>query len=248
MAKKPKKTAKKATAKAVKKQPATPKLLLAYNPPPQAVLDTLPVSEAKHRAWFLNLPEKDYQQCLILRANRELKIDIPDYDNYDDWLNYFKHLPAHLINKIAVTGERFLTVEAFAAVKRWADIIDNPQRIEKLHQSGLTNNSRKESLVDIAASNDRVKVLHALRDRIADQLEKGTGARDTASLARELGDILDQIHDAERRQGPAKNTKLGQLLKKSDTGKRTRGQGARNTSVSSRRVPQTIDDVEGVNG
>lgn len=241
--KKPKKVAVRKSRTTTKKPlESWQKLLMPYNPPPQDFLDTLPIPYKRHKEWFMSLDDIEYQLLLRMRSQRELNIEIPNHDNYDDWLNYFKHLPAKVINQIAVDGEEYLTVEAFAAVKRWADIIENPQRIEKLHQSGLTNSSgERKSMVVVAASNNRLDVLYALRDRLAEQLEKGTGARDTASLARELGDILEQIHDAERRTGPAKNTRLAKLL---DGGKRERDNGARSGSYKSRLKPKTIDDVE----
>ena len=89
-------------------------------------------------------------------------------------------------------------------------------------------------------------MLYAIRDQIAEKLEKGAGARDTANLAREMGEILDQISETEKRQGPKKNTKLAELLgnvelKGQVSGKRKQGNGARDRSYASK---LTIEDVE----
>ena len=97
----------------------------------------------------------------------------------------------------------------------------------------------------MALKNDRYGVLKATRDKLAEKLDKGAGSRDTAALARELTEVMTQIADYEKRLGPKKTTKLGELLADMPTrtaGKRTCSKGARNTSFASR---VTIEDVEG---
>ncbi len=54
-------------------------------------------------------------------------------------------------------------------------------------------------------------MLKATRDKIAEKLDKGAGARDTAALTREMTEIMTQIADYEKRLGPKKETLLGQL-------------------------------------
>src|SRR6185369_9498748 len=70
----------------------------------------------------------------------------------------------------------------------------------------------KEGIVAMALKNDRMGVLMATRDKLAEKLEKGAGARDTAALARELTEVMTAISDYEKRLGPKKTTVLGQLL------------------------------------
>lgn len=210
--------------------------------------DTL---EKLHEAWFFDMAPKYFVQMAKEWNERNLKLTIPKKDNYDQWLNYFKTLSPTTIRMLAATGQDILSTEAYAALSRWHDIISNPHRIEKIHQSGLTSDNGKDntnSIVALAANNDRLGVLKATRDAIAEKLQKGAGARDTAALAREMTEIMTQIADYEKRMGPKKDTKLGQLLENMPDIKTKRptqnGGGARNTSFKSR---VTIEDVEGLN-
>lgn len=179
---------------------------------------------------------------------RKLKLKLKKQNGYDEWLNYFKTLSPTAIKMLAISGQDILTTEAYTALRRWYDIISNPHRIEKIHQSGLTSvkrDSKAKTISQLAAENDRLGVLKATRDRIAEKLEKGAGARDTAALAREMTEIMTQIADYEKRQGPKKTTMLGQLLGDMPELKKRpnkNGGGARHTSFKSR---VTIKDVEG---
>lgn len=208
----------------------------------KAVLDKM------HDQWFFNLSPKYFKQLCEEWNEQNLKIKLPNLPDYDAWLNHFKTLPPSQIRMLAATGQDFLPTEAYAALSRWHDIISNPHRIDKIHQSGLTNHDKKKKdsgIVAMALKNDRYGVLCATRDAIAEKLEKGAGARDTAALARELTEVMTQIADYEKRLGPKKATKLGQLLDDMPEVKRKRpaydGGGARKTSFRSR---VTIEDVE----
>jgi hypothetical protein len=149
---------------------------------------------------------------------------------------------------MAVIGQAFMPTEAYAALTRWADILKSPHRIDKIYQAGLTKKKgEQKSIIELAQSNDKLGLLYALRDQIAEKLDRGTGARDTANLAREMGEILDQISEAEKRQGPKKNTLLAELMGEMpvQTGevspKRKRNNGARDRNYASK---LTIEDVE----
>lgn len=203
--------------------------------------------EAAHEEWFFNL-EPEYVVQLMKEWNEtKLSIKLKKKRNYDEWLNYFKSMPASTVRMLVMTGQDILSAEAYSALRRWADIITNPGRIDKIHQAGLTNSRGKKTntVAALALANDRLGVLKATRDKIAEKLDKGAGSRDTALLTREMTEIMTQIADYEKRLGPKKDTLLGSLLEDMPDvkGKRpsANGGGARNTSFRSR---ITIDDVE----
>lgn len=201
--------------------------------------------ERLHESWFFKLPPKYYVSLQQEWNENNLKIVIKPQANYDEWLNYFKTLPPSHIKLLAATGQDFLSTEAYAALSRWHDIIANPHRIEKIHQSGLTKPRGKDenNIVALARENDRYGVLCATRDKLAEKLEKGAGTRDTALLVREMTEVMTQIADYEKRAGPKDTTVLGRLMKDMPDGKskRSRKAGARNTSFKSR---VTIEDIE----
>lgn len=216
--------------KATKKKPAAPKFT-------QAMFE-------KH---FYALPPDAFRAMCDIWNTKNLKIKVPKQADYDHYLNYFKTIPASHVRILVKTGQDMLDAEAYSALRMWHDIIGNPQRISKIHQSALTGPRAKgdDGIVARALKNDRYGVLCATRDRIAEKLEKGAGARDTAALARELTEVMTQIADYEKRQGPKKTTVLGQLLADGPDVHPKRasknGQGARRTSFKSR---VTIKDIE----
>ncbi len=214
--------------------------------PKKPVQKKVVVTEKMHEDWFFKL-DKEYFVKLCEEWNeKNFKIRITKQDNYDQWLNYFKKLSPTAVRALATSGVDILPTEGYAALRRWHDILSHPARIDKIHQAGLTNRSgtaKGQDIVTLAKNGDRMGVLCAIRDRIAEKLEKGAGARDTASLSREMGDILDQIAELERKSGPKSGTKLNSLLGDFNAqAKRKPGAGARNTSYKSR---ITIDDKEG---
>lgn len=192
----------------------------------------------KNRAWFLSLDRDAFEElCRAWNANN-LGIDIPkNLDGYDQWLNFFKKLSPSAIESLYELGKDILNTEAYAALARWKDILATPGRIDKIYQAGLTKpKTEQKTITELATENDEIGVLKALRDQIAEQLEKGTGARDTASLAMSMSSIIQQIKDAERRAGPKKDTKLAELL----ADKPKRAQGARHGSFKA----HTIAEIE----
>lgn len=236
--------AKKLPAKAAK---ATPVKKPAVKRKPRKKPEPPKITDRMFEQYFFGLSSTKFVQLTKEWNEENLKIKLKSHDNYDQWLNYFKTLPPNSIRLLATTGLDILPTEAYAALARWHDIISNPGRIDKIHQAGLTNAKGKsaKSIVELASKNDRLGVLQATRDKIAEKLDKGAGARDTAALASELTEVMTQIADYEKRLGPKKETLLGQLLESTPMMKKRPGRnggGSRNTSFKSR---VTIEDVEG---
>lgn len=218
---------------AQKKKPAKPKFT-------QAMFE-------KH---FYSVGVDEFKALCEVYVEKQLKIKITKQPDYDHWLNYFKTFPASHIRILVKIGQDMLDAEAYAALRMWHDIISNPQRIAKIHQSSLTGpKGGNSSIVAMALKNDRLGVLQATRDKLAEKLDKGAGARDTAALTRELTEVMTQIADYEKRQGPKKTTVLGQLLDgmpgsevKATSKKPVKaGGGSRKTSYAAR---VTIKDIE----
>lgn len=204
-----------------------------------------------HDAWFFSLSPAYFKKLTEEWNEQNLKIELELQDNYDAWLNYFKTMPPSHIRMLAATGQDFIPTEGYSALSRWHDIISNPHRIDKIHQSGLTNpkgDDKSKTIAELALANDRLGVLKATRDKIAEKLDKGAGSRDTALLTREMTEIMTQIADYEKRLGPKKDTKLGKLLEGVDEVRRKRpsenGGGARHTSFKSRVTIKDLEDGE----
>lgn len=191
-----------------------------------------------HEDWFYSLNAQQMTQLCREWTRRNISVDLPELDDYDEWLNYFRKIPPATVNQLAMVGQTYLPTEAYAALTRWADILKSPHRIDKIYQAGLAKRkTEQKSITELAQGNDKLGVLYAIRDEIAAKLDRGTGARDTANLAREMSDILDQISEAERRAGPKKDTVLASLL----ADKPKKAKGARNGSFKA----HMIAEIEG---
>lgn len=211
------------------------------------------ITPAMFEKHFYGLSQDEFKALCEVYVEKQLNIKITKQPDYDHWLNYFKSFPASHIRLLVRIGQDMLDAEAYSALRMWHDIISNPQRIAKIHQAAMSGPKSKDGkgIVAMALKNDRMGVLEATRDKLAEKLDKGAGARDTAALARELTEVMTAISDYEKRLGPKKSTVLGQLLEgtpggtvKNTEGKKRPGKnggGARNTSYASR---VTIKDVE----
>lgn len=196
---------------------------------------------AEHEEWFLGLSDAEMRKLCVEWLKRNVVDDLPELDGYDDWLDYFRKLAPAKLQELARLGQFALSAEAYAALTRWADILKTPHRIDKIYQAGLAKTrTEQKSIQELARTGDKLGVLYAVRDQIAEKLDRGTGARDTANLSREMTEILDQITEAERRAGPKSDTKLAQLMNHTPA-KKSRGKGARKGTYASK---LTIEDVE----
>lgn len=208
------------------------------------------ITHVAFKEWFYKQPEEVFIFLTQEWNDRNLKIKIPNHDDYDEWLNYFKRLSPRVVQTLAKTGVDFLPTDGYAALSRWHDIVKNPHRIDKIHQAGLTRtptaDKNQKTILELAQLGDRVGVLKAVRDEIAMKLQKGAGARDTAALSKEMTEVMAQINDIEKRQGAKKGTKAGSLMAEVDLRRRpgTNGGGARNTSYKSKATRVTIDDLK----
>lgn len=197
------------------------------------------MEEQSHEDWFLSLNETDMIKLCRLWTKKNVSTDLPDLNDYDDWLDYFRKIPPATARQLAVIGQEFLSTEAYAALTRWVDILRSPHRIDKIYQAGIAKRRTKQkSVTELAQQNDKLGVLYAIRDQIAEKLDRGAGARDTANLAREMGDVLDQISEAEKRAGPKKDTVLAELL----NGKPKKAKGARNGSFKAHMIAEIEGD------
>lgn len=201
------------------------------------------IMEAMFDHYFFGLSHKKFVQLTKDWNDENLKIDLPDLDDYDAALNYFKKLSPNQIKMLAVTGLDVLSTEAYTALARWHDFITNPGRMDKIHKAGLTTGKTDKTIVDFAKANDRLGVLESIRDQLAQKLQQGAGARDAGQLSAQMMEVMTQIDIQTRKLAPKKETALGALLSDMPTGKRPskNGKGHRHTSYASK---VTIEDLE----
>lgn len=167
--------------------------------------------KAKHEDWFYKLNEDEFIELARTYVSVNSKINIAKDASYDDALNYFKLVPPITIKVLMKTGQAGLSVEQYASLRVWNDILANPHRITKFHKSGLVKNTTDKSIVEIARAGDLLLTLEAIRDKVAEKIEAGSD--DMARLTQQLRDISQQIDEERIKRGPSADTDLGRLIK-----------------------------------
>lgn len=204
------------------------------------------ITDAMFEQYLLKRNAAEFKELVLLWNEHKLRVRIVQQKDYDGWLNYFKTMPARTLQTLSNTAMDVLPTDGYTALLRWRDIIKNPHRIDKIHMAALTDPERGKAsnIVAMAAGNDRLGVLKAIRQQLAERIEKGAGARDTAALAEQMTEIMTQIADLEKRLGPKQDTVLGTLVHQAEYFKdRSRDKGTRNTKFASR-TAVTVDDME----
>lgn len=206
------------------------------------------ITEQQFMAWFMKQKQATFKRLTEDWNEQNLKISLKKQKDYDSWLNYFKTLPVNTLIVLSDTGMDILPAEAYAALSFWRDIMQNPSRIKNIHRAGLTTGGKQEkTIVDHAKANNRLAVLEAIRDGIAEKLQQGAGARDAGQLSAQMMEVMTQIDIQKRKEAPKAETPLGSLLADMPTVKRPseNGKGHRHTSYASKMTRVTIKDLEG---
>lgn len=135
----------------------------------------------------------------------------PQKYTYNEWLDYFRDVPAGKIRKARDWLEETVPVECFAAASRWIEIIGNPSKMDKLNR-GRLKEQEKDTILDLAIGDDEEAFYEALIVKTTRELEECTGnAQEVARLTMNLKIFRAELHEARSRK-PKKDTVLAQVL------------------------------------
>lgn len=136
--------------------------------------------------------------------------NLADY-HYDDWLDYFRMVPARKLLKASALLQEFLPLEGFAAASRWLEIIKNPSKMDKLYQGRLKAGQR-ESIMDLAIGDDDEAFYEALiRETVAKLDESNNSAQEVARMTQNLNIFRQELREI-RARTPKKGTVLEKVL------------------------------------
>lgn len=128
---------------------------------------------------------------------------------YDDWLNYFREVPARNLRQGKDFLETNIKGEGFAAASRWLEIYDNPKAIDKLYR-GRLRAQQEETLVDLALADDDEAFYEALIKKTALEISECTG--NTNEIARLTMNL--RVFKKELREIRSRKVKKGSVLEK----------------------------------
>lgn len=184
--------------------------------------------------------------------------------SYDDFLEYFRRVPAGKMMRAKDWLNENLPVEGFAAASRWMEIIGNPTRMDKLYQ-GRLKAQEKDSIKDLAVGDDDEAFYEALiLENVAKLDESRNSAQEVARITQNLNIFRKQLRDIRSRK-PKKGSVLQQVLeaaakpppapKKQTETKKKKGKksGTRKTQTNGSRkkkseVPKAVPEDSGEQG
>ncbi len=130
---------------------------------------------------------------------------------YDDWLDFFRTIPAAKLIEHLDELEAILPMEGYAAARRWQEIIDNPSKMDKLYQGRLAVES-KQSIMDLAVGDDDEAFYEALiRENVAKLDESRNSAQEVARITQNLNIFRQELREIRSRK-PKKGTVLQKVL------------------------------------
>lgn len=139
---------------------------------------------------------------------------------YDDWLEFFRKIPASELQDAEVSLKGEIPVEGYAALSRWLEIIENPSRMDKLYQGRLKAQAEAD-IMEVAVGESDEAVWEALIRRNAAQLDAGaTSPQEVARLSQNLGIFRDRLHEVRARK-PKKGSVLEKVLEAAAKPKKT---------------------------
>ena len=130
---------------------------------------------------------------------------------YDDWLDFFRTIPAAKLIEHMDELEAILPMEGYAAARRWQEIIENPSKMDKLYQGRLAVQS-KQSIMDLAVVDDDESFYEALiRENVQKLDESRNSAQEVARITQNLNIFRQELREIRSRK-PKKGTVLEKVL------------------------------------
>lgn len=134
---------------------------------------------------------------------------------YDDWLDYFRKIPAKELRESENYLSGVLPVEGFAAASRWIEIIQNPSKMDKLYSARLKAKSEAD-IMQIAVGDDDEAFYEALIRENVQQLNRSNiSQQEVARLTQNINIFRKELREIRSRK-PKKGTVLEQVLKKAE--------------------------------
>lgn len=130
--------------------------------------------------------------------------------SYNDWLDYFKLIKADEL--LASEDElKKLPVEAYAAARRWIDIIENPTRMDKILQGRLDVKNQNDIMETAIGDDDEAFYSRLIQQNVAQLCASNTSPQEVARLSQNINIFRRELREI-RSHRPSKDTTLGKVF------------------------------------
>lgn len=131
--------------------------------------------------------------------------------SYNEWLEFFRTVKAEDLIENEDKLKQKLTVEAFAAARRWIEIAANPSKMDKILQGRLDSKTR-DDIMDVAVGDDDEAFYEKLiQENVAQLNSTGTSPQEVARLSQNINIFRRELREIRSRK-PKKGTTLNKVL------------------------------------
>ena len=142
---------------------------------------------------------------------KEIDLTGTDGYSYDEWLEFFKKLPATVLTDNKDYLEKTISVEGYAALMRWFEIIEDPTKMDKLYKGRLDRHDEVDVL-DLAVGDDDEKFYEALIRQNTEQLSSsGVSPQEVARLSQNINIFRKELREIRSRR-PKSGSTLEKVL------------------------------------
>lgn len=135
--------------------------------------------------------------------------------SYNDWLDYFKRIPAGEFLVSSKMLKEKLPVEGYAAASRWVDIIQNPSKMDKL-QSAKLKDKMGADIMEISVGDDDEAFYEALiRENVQQLNTSNISQQEVARITQNINIFRKELREIRSRK-PKKGTVLEKVLEKAE--------------------------------
>lgn len=142
---------------------------------------------------------------------KDIYPEVVDKDDFNQWFSYFQRQPA--VNLITGEEEIYKTLPAvgYAAFKRWIDIFDNPDKMEKIVKTKVDEDKENE-LIGLAVGDNDEKYYEGIIKQIAIQMNgASTSPQEFARLSANMNIARKELREIRSRK-PRQGSTLGNIV------------------------------------
>lgn len=151
--------------------------------------------------------------------------------SYNEWLEFFRTVKAADLIDSQEEMKMKLPMEAFAAYKRWLEIIENPSKMDKILQ-GRLEAKRQDNIMEVAVGDDDEMFYEQLiRENVAQLNSSSTSPQEVARLSQNINIFRRELREIRSRK-PRKGTTLERVLEEAALPRMHKKQQARSRSAT----------------
>lgn len=144
--------------------------------------------------------------------NWKLKLKKTSNYDYDDWLEFFRLVPAFTLINDQDELAPLLPSDGYAALMRWIDIFESPGKMDKLYR-GRLDAKQEEDILSVAVGDDDVAFYEALIKKTASQMSStSVSQQEMARLSQNMNVFRKELREIRSRSVKA-GTVLDRILK-----------------------------------